>query len=143
MSKIKNAKSKTYNNIKFKSISEISVYKTLISEGFKPNYEAIKFTIWKGFYPTIPFYKRTTKLKEFKLRKEKIKNITYTPDFTFTYKGYLIIVEVKGFENDIFPIKCKLFRKYLEEYVPNALYFEVFTVKETKELIKCLNQLKN
>ena len=59
--KIKNATSKEYNGIKFKSIVEVSVYKHLLSLGFKPEYEKHKYTIWEGFKPTIPFYNQNGK----------------------------------------------------------------------------------
>ena len=56
--KIKNAREKTYDGIHFKSLLEITVYKTLKEYGFKPQYEKRKFIIWKGFKPTVPFYNR-------------------------------------------------------------------------------------
>ena len=83
--KIRNATATTYNNINFKSKLEESIYKTLLSAGFKPDYEKLKFVLWEGFKPTVPFYNRS-KSKVFKQETTKLQDITYTPDFTFKYK---------------------------------------------------------
>lgn len=136
--KIKNATSKEYNGIKFKSIVEVSVYKHLLSLGFKPEYEKHKYTIWEGFKPTIPFYNQNGK-KEFVLQDKKIIDITYTPDFTFQYKSIFVILEIKGFENDTFPMKKKMFRKYLEDKMPNAIFCEVRTIKQLKQSLKIID----
>ena len=139
--KIRNATATTYNNINFKSKLEESIYKTLLSAGFKPNYEKLKFVLWEGFKPTVPFYNRS-KSKVFKQETTKLQDITYTPDFTFKYKDLLVIVEVKGVENDTFPIKKKMFRKWLEGHHPKSIYFEIYTKKQllqAVEIIKALN----
>ena len=136
--KIKNATPKEYNGIKFKSLVEVSVYKHLLSLGFNPEYEKHKYTIWEGLKPSIPFYNQNGK-KEFVLQSKKIIDITYTPDFTFKYKSIFVIIEVKGQENDTFPIKKKMFRKYLELSLPNAIFFEVRTIKQLKQSLKIID----
>lgn len=137
--KIKNATSKEYNGIKFKSLMEVSVYKHLLSQGFNPEYEKHKYIIWEGFKPKIPFYNQDTKSKELKLYDQKIISTTYTPDFTFNYKSLFVILEIKGFENDTFPIKKKMFRKYLENNMPNAIFFEIRTIKQLKQSLKIID----
>ena len=139
--KIKNATPTIFNNIEFKSKLEVSVYKTLLVAGFKPDYEKIKFTLWEGFKPTVPFYTKNKQTRELDSEMSKIRDITYTPDFTFKYKDYLIIIEVKGKENDIYPIKRKLFRGWLETNCPKSLYFEVFTKKNTQSAINIIKKL--
>lgn len=131
--KIKNATSLTVNNITFKSKIEASVYKHLLQAGFSPAYEEKTYTIWEGFKPTIPFYGKTG------LNMKKLISIHYTPDFTFHYKDVFVIIEVKGFQNDLFPYKFKMFRKFLEqpEY-KNTLLFEVFSIKQLKECIEII-----
>lgn len=138
--KIKGATSLTVGDITFKSKSEASVYKHLLQAGFEPVYEGMKFTIWEGFKPTVPFY--TRRGKSTYLNDKKTIDITYTPDFTFMYNDKLIIIEVKGFENDVFPYKFKMFRKLLEEkpYKGNTLLFEIFTIQQLKE---CIEIIKN
>lgn len=136
--KIKNATPKEFAGIKFKSIEEVRTYKTLLSAGFNPEYEKRKFILWEGFKPTVPFYTKVRESSSLSLNSTKLINITYTPDFTFEYNGVLIIIEVKGFENDVFPVKKKLFRGVLEKYPGKVLFFEVYTKRQTLEAIEII-----
>lgn len=138
--KVKNATPLEYNNIKFKSLLEVLVYKTLLSAGFKPKYEEKKFTLFEGFKPKIPFYTKNSK-GEFKKDSTKIRDITYTPDFTFSYKGYFIIVEAKGKANDTYPIKRKLFRREVEKHYTNVIFFEVYSKKNVLDAIEIIKKL--
>lgn len=135
--KIKNARESIYDGIVFKSKLEESFYKTLISAGLEPDYELTKFVLMEGFKPTIPFYNRS-KSKVFKLDMNKVRDITYTPDFTILYNDTLFIIEAKGIENDTFPIKKKLFRRFLESMEMPCVYFEVHTKKELLEVINII-----
>lgn len=139
--KIIGATAKEYNGIKFKSQLEVAIYKVLLQEGFKPKYEEEKYIIWKGFIPKVPFYNKDKATRLLKIESGKLRDITYTPDFTFKYKDTLVIIEAKGFENDVFPIKKKLFRKYLEDNIPSSLYFEIYTQKQLKQAINIIKEL--
>jgi hypothetical protein len=137
--KVKNAKVIVYNNIRFKSKLEVSFYKILTQAGFNPQYERITYLLWKGFKPTIPFYTKDKKTKLLKLDEVKLRDMTYTPDFTFRYNGRLIIIEAKGKENDTYPLKKKLFRGLLESMtLDNPLFFEVFTQKQLLQAIEII-----
>jgi hypothetical protein len=68
-----------------------------------------------------------------------LSSITYTPDFTFLYNGIFVIIEVKGFVNDTYPLKRNLFRKLLEEVEIPTMYFEV---RSKKELLLALEKVK-
>ena len=87
---------------------ELLVYKTLVDKGYHPAYEPFTFDIIPGFKPTIQFY------VDGKIQTSKVRAITYTPDFMFNHNNFLVFVEVKGWENDTYSLKKKLFRKYLE-----------------------------
>lgn len=137
--KIKNARETTFNGITFKSKLEESFYKTLLQAGFSVNYESLKFTIIDGFTPTVPFYNRS-KSRVFRKDMTKVRAITYTPDFTFTYNGILFIIEAKGIENDVFPLKRKLFRRFLESMEMPCMYFEVHTKKELLQVIDIIHE---
>lgn len=144
--KIKNAKSFLYNNIKFKSQFEVTVYKTLLQEGFdNVQYEPKTYVLWEGFKPLIPFYDRDKHTGLNKLSMKKIIDIKYTPDFRFVYNNWIIFIEAKGIENDVFYIKKKLFRKKLEEFHKtsgiNCVYFEVFSKKQLLEAIQIIRNL--
>lgn len=138
--KIKNATPKEYNGIKFRSLMEVSAYKHLLSQGFNPEYEKHKYVIWEGYKPTIPYYGEEQKTKGLKLYTSKLISTTYTPDFTFKYKSIFVILEIKGFRNDLYPLKMKLFRKYLESNIPNAIFFEVRTIKQLKQSLKIMDE---
>ena len=132
--KIKNARESVFNGITFKSKLEESFYKTLKAANLDPNYELMKFILIDGFKPTVPFYNRS-KSKVFKLDMSKVRDITYTPDFTLLYNDTLFIIEAKGIENDTYPLKKKLFRRLLESMKVPCVYFEVHTKRELLEVI--------
>ena len=137
--KVRNATAIEYNGIKFKSKLEAAFYKLLIEAGFEPQYEQRTYLLWKGYKPTIPFYTKDRKTKLLKLEDTKLRNMTYTPDFTFNYNGRLIIIEAKGKENDTYPLKRKLFRGLLESVASdNPLFFEVFSQKQLLQAIEII-----
>lgn len=138
--KIIGATVNSFNGIKFKSKAETVVYNTLVSAGFDPKYEERKFILIGGFKPTVPFY--TYKNKQLALEMSKIRDITYTPDFTFPYGDKLIIIEVKGFQNDIYPLKRKLFRAYMENSGEDYLFFEIYTKKQLLQAIEVIKSCK-
>ena len=72
--------------------------------------------------------------------KKRLLDITYTPDFTFLYKGLFVIIEAKGIENDTYPLKKKLFRKWMEENLPEGIFFEIRTIKQLKQAIKIIEE---
>lgn len=143
--KIKNATSTEFNGIKFKSKSEVMVYKILLQEGFKPNYEPTKYIIWEGFKPSVLTYK-PDKSGELVIQNKKLIDITYTPDFLFVAPDNktLVILEVKGFCNDLYPVKEKMFRKFLEELSENynqpVVFFQIKTKKQLLQAIKIINE---
>lgn len=136
--KIRNATITASDNIVFKSKLEASVYKHLSLE-FNVDYEKYKYILWEGFKPKLNYYEPNKRTKELELQTKKIIDITYTPDFTFTYNNNFYIIEVKGNENDVFPLKKKMFRKILET-MDNTYYFEIKTIKQLKQ---CINIIKN
>lgn len=148
--KIKNTKKIEVDGIKFKSLLEGTVYKTLIENGLKPKYEEQTFLLFEGFIPKTPFYTKN----KFKRKnrhiipdgiygvqdKRSLNGITYTPDFIFDYHGTTVIVEVKGLENDVFPYKFKMFRKYIDDHFEGKV--EIWEIFNKKQLIECINHLK-
>jgi hypothetical protein len=137
--KIINASNCEYNNITFRSKLECSIYKYLLSVGIAPLYEPVKYKIWDNDKFTIPYFDRYGKKFQKILRKPTA--ITYTPDFVFIYKSYSVILEVKGFKNDVTPYKIKLFRSFLEQYAAdiNYVYAVVYSIKDVKLLLDSLS----
>jgi hypothetical protein len=132
--KIKNA-TKTSG---FKSQMEKSVYNKLVEAGYNPKYEEMTFTLLEGFYPTIDYY--TKGRKELTLSKTKVRSITYTPDFILEINDCLFIIEVKGFPNDVYPVKKKLFLNVLEKSNTKVIFVEIFKSKDINELLKIIKE---
>lgn len=139
--KVKNATVCKEGDLTFKSKQERSIYNYLLSVGIIPKYELSTFSIWTRGEYTVPFYDRYG--KTFKLMTRKPTSIHYTPDFTFEINNTYVILEVKGFKNDVFPYKVRLFRDYLEKLARTTekklCYAIVYSIKDLKELLKDLN----
>lgn len=156
--KIRGATPLSYEGIDFKSKLEKQIYVTLKLLKLSPEYESKTFIIWEGYTSHIPFYDRESqsqktkrlskgdnnKLRSLTLKPAKLRDITYTPDFYIRYNNIDVYIESKGFENDVFPIKKKMFRRYLDELYDRtgqlSVYFEVYTIAQ---LLQALEIVKN
>lgn len=138
--KIKNAKVLEIDGKRFKSKLELFTYNKLKENNilnFK--YEEDKYVLLEGF----EFNNSSIEVKKDKSFVESTKNIrpiTYTPDFTCVDEnknGW--IIECKGFNNDVFPLKWKWFKDYLTKNNYNVTLYKPNNqqnVIETIELIK-------
>lgn len=131
--KIKNATSIEFDRILFKSKIELTMYKTLKDAGLDPKYEAETFVVMDGFKTSHPYYKKSSK-------NYTVRPITYTPDFIVKINDLTIFFEVKGFVNDTYPIKKKLFLNYLEKQCINYLFFEVYNKTQLLNAIDIINE---
>lgn len=154
--KIRNATTCKTGNITFKSQLEKSIYNTLQQSGINPQYEPTTFTLWDGFDPITPFYDKETdnqqkkrlesgdsnKSKILVLKTGKVIGIRYTPDFFFRYGKLDVYIEAKGMENDVYYIKKKLFRHYLDikykDTTQHAIFFEIYTKKQLLQAIEII-----
>jgi hypothetical protein len=141
--KIKNAKEKVVDGIKFRSRLEAYTYTQLKLAGIPCDYEKHKFTLLDKFTTTTDSYEpHNHKGKPvFDVLSPNIRAITYTPDFVgkklHLKKGW--IIEVKGFANDAFPNKWKYFKKYL---VDNNYEVTVFLPKNQAQVLRCIEIIK-
>lgn len=156
--KIRNATVCKTGDITFKSQLEKSIYSTLKQEGFNVQYEPVTHELWESFIPITPFYDRETTAQQEKRvnqgskvkskilvpKEGKVIGIRYTPDFYFKYKNLDVYIEAKGIENDVFYIKKKLFRKYLDDKFlldkQHSIFFEIYT---KKQLLQAIEIIKN
>lgn len=156
--KIRNATECKSGNLTFKSQLEKSVYNTLVEQGFNPQYEPITYELWGGFVPITPFYDKETDTQQTKriesgstiknrllvAKTGKITGIRYTPDFYFRYGKLDVYIEAKGIENDVFYIKKKLFRKFLDDKLfrtkQHSIYFEIYTKKQLLQAIEIIKE---
>lgn len=155
--KIVNASKTSYDGIKFRSKLEAFTYRKLKESGLKFKYEEIKFILWEGFRPEKVlninnFYSKGKKeKKKFTKYQKEIKpdimvdnsilsDITYTPDFILCEEGYVIIIEVKGNPNDVYPYKKKMFLKLLEEKQENYIFIEVRNKGQVLDIIDFIKE---
>lgn len=156
--KIRNAIACSVDNILFKSKLERLIYLSLKELGFKPKYEPFTFTLWFGGMSRTPFYDEESKSQQARrikkgdpeqsrlliLKSPKMVDIRYTPDFYIRYKKLDVYIEVKSIENDIYYIKKKLFRKYLDAYEihtgKRSIFFEVHNKKQLLQAVKIFTQ---
>ncbi len=141
--KVRNATSKTYKGIKFRSKLELFTYIKLEEAGIKALYEERKFVLMEGFEfdsDSIEPSTRSITRGQFMNNTFKVRNITYTPDFVDPNGQW--IIEVKGYANDTFPLKWKLFKNHLQElggdipilYLPKNQGHVLKTIEMIKEL---------
>ena len=136
------AKKVTYDGIKFASGLEKYMYQALKKAKLKAVYEGATFEVSKGFEFTNASYERTANAKgEFKQRgRKKILPIKYTPDFIgyINSAEYHYIIECKGRANESFPIRWKLFKKYVSKNLPNTTLFKPQNQKECDETVRLI-----
>ena len=130
------AKKSTYDGIKFASGLEVYMYKALKKANIKAKYEGKTFEIVSGFDFINTCYARAANGKgDFKQRGgKKILPIKYTPDFI----GKDFIIECKGRANESFPLRWKLFKKYVSKNLPNTTLFKPQNQKECDETVRLI-----
>lgn len=126
--KVKNADYRVFDGIKFRSKLEISVYKELKKQDIEFEYEPEKIVLQEGFKPKSPYY------IDSKEHWEKVRAITYTPDFVAKIDDYTVYIEVKGWETDRYIVKKKMFLNKIKDD-DRSIFIEVHTIRGLKNSI--------
>ena len=131
----------TIDGIKFASGLEAYMYKALKQAKIPAAYEGSTYTIFQGFDFNKVCYERCGNGKgEYKNRgSKKILNIKYTPDFIG--KGF--IIETKGRANESFPLRWKMFKRYVVQHLPGVTLYKPQNHKECDETINLILKDKN
>ena len=116
--KVRNATPNEYDGIKFRSKLETYTYKKLKEAKINADYEQHRYEL----------------LPAFTFGDKKYRAITYKPDFV----GDKFIIECKGYPNDTWALREKLFNYYLYTHEPNTAFYVVHTQKQVDELISKL-----
>ena len=134
------AKKVTYDGIKFASGLEKYMYIALKKAKIKAKYEGETYTIQEGFEFDVQSYERQSNGKgEFKNRgNKKILPIKYTPDFV----SRSFIIECKGRANESFPMRWKLFKKYVKVNMPRVTLYKPQNQKECDTVIELITKSK-
>jgi len=121
--KIKNATVVTVDGVTFRSKLEARFAQLLRLHKIPYKYEEETWVI----------------LDKFEYEGEKIRAVTYTPDFIL---GDLV-VEIKGWQNDVFPLKRKFILRHLLDTHSRYKFRLVKTVKDMMNVIGEYKQLTN
>lgn len=150
--KIKNARTVEYAGIEFRSTTERNMYKKLVSLGVTVEYEPESFILFDTFRPNKPWYQDgvamntkkkdpiTGKMTILTNKPESLPVWKYTPDFRIKMGDFTFFIEAKGFPNDLWPYKRKLFLHQLQN-LPNTFFFEVHSIKGLLNSVEVMKQI--
>ena len=130
------SKKVTVDGIKFASGLEAYMYKALKKAKIKSQYEKRTFELIPSFEFINSSYERQSNGKGDMINRgnKKVLAIKYTPDF----EGTNFIIECKGRANESFPIRWKLFKKYIAKHYPNMRLFKPQKQNECDEVINLI-----
>jgi len=115
-----NSTKKTIDGITFDSTLESYMYTLLKDNNIKNEYEGESFTLIEGFEFPLHSYERTANKPLANRGNNKQRAITYKPDFVSDQ----FIIEVKGRANESFPMRWKLFKRWLTINRPNVVLYK-------------------
>ena len=122
--KVRNVTKVDKYGLHFRSKLECYTYEAFMNAGIPVQYEPKHFTL----------------LPKFEYNQEKIRAMTYLPDFI----GNGFIVECKGLMGDSFPLRWKLFKYYLKKHRSKMKCYLVRNHKQVDEMIQeLLSQKKH
>ena len=124
------------DGITFASGLEKYMYLALKKAKIKAEYEGETFTLIDGFeFETISYEKQSNGKGEFKNRgNKKILPIKYTPDFI----GGKFIIETKGRANESFPMRWKLFKRFINRCYPCVTLYKPQNQKECDQVVELI-----
>jgi hypothetical protein len=130
------AKSIIHDGIKFSSGLEKNMYIMLKKAGIKFEYEGETFTLFDGFNFMTECYERQANGKGDYVNRggKRLLPIKYTPDFIG--KGF--IIETKGRANESFPLRWKMFKKFVSITMPDTVLYKPQNIKECEETIRLI-----
>jgi hypothetical protein len=132
------AKKVTYDGITFASGLEKYMYIALKKNKIKAIYEGETFVLQQGFMFNNESYERQSNGKGDMINRgsKKILPIKYTPDFV----SNSFIIECKGRANESFPIRWKMFKKYVKENLPSVTLYKPQNQKECEQVIELIKK---
>ena len=130
------AKKVTFDGIKFASGLEKYMYVALKKAKIKSKYEGETFIVQEGFIFDVDSYERqsTGKGELVNRGQKKILPIKYTPDFV----SDSFIIECKGRANESFPLRWKMFKKYVKERIPHVILYKPQNQKECDKVVELI-----
>lgn len=130
-----------YQGLNFASKLEMHMYKLLKQAKIPVEYEGKTFSLVEGFDFTNASYEKTRVKKYLHDRGNKnVLPIKYTPDFLDIQDPPRFIIECKGNPNEAFPIRWKLFKRYLINNNIKADLFMPRNQKDCAEVVKIIKE---
>ena len=129
------------DGITFASGLEKYMYLALKKAKIKADYEGRTFTLIDGFeFDSDSYEKQSNGKGEFKDRgNKKILPIKYTPDFV----NDEFVIECKGRANESFPIRWKLFKKFINKCYPYVTLYKPQNQKDCDLVVELIiNKIK-
>jgi hypothetical protein len=135
-----------YGKVEYKSKLEADAAEILSSNGIEFVYEGATFNVMPSFISKVDCYAqlrkktKTGKSAKFDKQPAKVEAITYTPDFIHINAdktGW--VIETKGVPNESFPLRFKLFKKFLHE---NGYNLTLFIPRNKEQIYKCVEIIK-
>ena len=132
------AKKVSFDGINFASGLEKYMYLALKRAKIKADYEGETYVVQDGFEFNNKSYERQGNGKgDFRNRGEKkILPIKYTPDFVSSS----FIIECKGRANESFPLRWKMFKKYVKAHMPHVIIYKPQNQKECDRVIELITK---
>ena len=132
------SKKVTFDGITFASGLERYMYQVLKKAKIKATYEGQTFVLQEGFMFNNESFERQSNGKGDMVNRgqKKILNIKYTPDFV----SDSFIIECKGRANESFPMRWKMFKKYVKENLPRVTLYKPQNQKECDKVIELINE---
>ena len=132
------SKKVTFDGITFASGLEKYMYQALKKNKIRAVYEGETFVLQEGFMFDNESYERQSNGKGDMVNRgnKKILNIKYTPDFV----SDSFIIECKGRANESFPIRWKMFKKYVKENLPRVTLYKPQNQKECDKVIELITK---
>ena len=135
------AKKVIYNGITFASGLEKYMYKALKDAKIDFQYEGETFELLPSFQFNNACYERQSNGKGDFINRgiKKVLNIKYTPDFI----GKDFIIETKGRANESFPLRWKLFKKWMMDNNDTRTLYKPQRQSECDITIELILKTKN
>ena len=127
-----------FDGIQFASGLEKYMYQALKKAKVQATYEGATFVLQEGFIFNVDSFERQGNGKGDMVNRgqKKILNIKYTPDFV----SDSFIIECKGRANESFPLRWKMFKKYVNDNLKHVTLYKPQNQKECDKVIELITE---
>ena len=130
------SKKVTFDGITFASGLERYMYQALKKAKIKAKYEGETYILQEAFNFKVDSFERQANGKGEMVNRgqKKIQSIKYTPDFV----SDSFIIECKGRANESFPLRWKMFKKYVNDNLPHVTLYKPQNQKECDKVVELI-----